>query len=416
MVMADLFKRSGASIGFAHCNFQLRGDDADRDEAFVKSVAASYGVPFYSRRFDTNAYAINKNISVQMAAREQRYAFFEEIALNNNYQLIATAHHLDDQTETFFINLLRGCGIAGLHGIRLRKGNIVRPMMFATRSEIEAYVHENSIAFRTDHTNAETKYMRNSIRHNVIPALLDLNPDFQREMARNIGRLAEVEHIYRREIDRHRSSILQKRDDVYYLDINTLKELEPLHTILYEMISEFGFRESDAVSIAAALDTFPGKTFYSASHRLLIDREEIIIETMKEKIKAEHEYYLSDTDRSISAPLFIDIQVLNAQDYAILSEKNTASLDYDRLIFPLQLRKWRPGDHFIPLGMQNRKKLSDFLIDEKIPRFDKENIWVLCSDTDIVWVVGERIDDRYKISAETRKVYLLTLRPYPLIH
>jgi tRNA(Ile)-lysidine synthase len=411
MVMADLFRKAGATFGFVHCNFKLRGKDSDEDEAFARSVAEAYGVPAYVRSFNTLEYAESKNISIQMAARELRYGFFKETAQDHHYRYIATAHHLDDQTETFFINLLRGCGIAGLHGINLRKDNIIRPLLFATRNEIEAYASKNSIKYRIDHTNEETKYIRNKIRHHVIPVLKEINPDFQQEMARNISRLKDVEDIYRQEIERHKAAIIQRSGDSFFIDIDLLKKRHPLQTILYEVISEFGFNESDAANIILALDGIPGKTFYSSDNRLLIDRGKIIIEKRPEEQSSGEDYHISDTDQLLSSPFRADIKILTADGYTIPADKKTASLDYDKLHFPLQLRRWRKGDFFVPLGMRNRKKLSDMFVDLKYPRFKKENTWVLCSADDIVWVIGERIDERYKVDADTKNVYRVKLLP-----
>jgi tRNA(Ile)-lysidine synthase len=411
MVMAELFHEAGVVFGFVHCNFKLRGKDSDEDEAFVRSVARSYDIPVFVRSFDTQEYAASNNVSVQMAARELRYDFFEEIAQAHNYQHIATAHHLDDQTETFFINLLRGCGIAGLHGIKARKGRIIRPLLFATRKEIEAYARGNEIKYRIDHTNEEKKYIRNKIRHEVIPSLTEINPDFQQEMDRNISRLRDVENIYRREIERLRASIMERNDKTCLLDIKKLKKLQPLQTILFEMISEYGFRESDTENILSALDGIPGKTFYSENFRLLIDREMIIIEERLDEERPAEAYYIADTERFLSVPFRAGIKVLSAVGYQIPNDKNTASLDYNKLQFPLHVRRWKTGDFFFPLGMQNRKKLSDLFVDLKYSRFQKENAWVMCSDDDIVWVVGERIDNRYKVDQKTEEIYQIVILP-----
>lgn len=409
MALAALCSLAGYDFAIAHCNFKLRGKEADADEAFVKQTADLYQVPFYSRSFDTGTYARQNNISVQMAARDLRYAWFNEVAREHAYDHVATAHHLDDQTETFFINLLRGCGIAGLHGIRLRQGKIVRPLMFATRKEIESFVKKNNIPYRVDHTNAETKYMRNKIRHQVIPALMEINPDFQKEMAGNISRLADVEEIFKREIDRMKEEIVDEKDGLVELDIAKLMSACPVHTVLFELIKGYGFKENDLDNIINALDASPGKTFFSSGHQLLIDRKKILITPEKEGNTNETHYYIDESERVFSGPFRLGLSILPADAYNIPTERDTASLDHGKLVFPLRLRRWEQGDQFMPLGMKHRKKLSDLFIDEKYSRIEKGNTWVLCSGSDIVWVVGERIDERYKISAKTTKVYRISI-------
>ncbi|MDT8392613.1 MAG: tRNA lysidine(34) synthetase TilS [Bacteroidales bacterium] len=409
MALAALCSLAGFDFAIAHCNFKLRGKEADADEAFVKQTADHYQVPFYSRSFDTGTYAREQNISVQMAARDLRYAWFDELARIHGYDRIATAHHLDDQTETFFLNLLRGCGIAGLHGIRLRQGKIVRPLMFATRKEIESFVKKKNIPFRVDHTNAETKYMRNKIRHQVIPALMEINPDFQKEMAGNISRLADVEEIFRREIDRIKEEIIVEKDGLIQLDIAKLKSARPVRTILFELIRDYGFKENDLDNIISALDASPGKTFISSGHQLLIDRKKILITPKNEGNTNKAHYYIDESERVFSGPFRLELSILPADGYDIPTDKDTASLDHTKLVFPLRLRRWEQGDQFMPLGMKHRKKLSDLFTDEKYSRIEKENAWVLCSGSDIVWIVGERIDERYKISTETNKVYRISI-------
>lgn len=409
MALVVLLYRSGFDFAIAHCNFKLRGKEADADEGFVKQTADRYHVPFYSRSFDTGRYARQNNISVQMAARDLRYAYFDEVAREYAYDHIAIAHHLDDQTETFFINLLRGCGIAGLHGIRLRQGKIVRPLMFTTRKEIKSFVKRNNIPFRVDHTNNETKYMRNKIRHLVIPALMEINPDFQKEMAGNISRLADVEEIFKREIDRIREEIIVEKNGLVELDIAKLMSAQPVRTILFELIRGYGFKESDLDSIINALGASPGKIFFSPGHQLLIDRKKILITPKKKNNINEAYYYIDESDRVFSGPFRLELSILPADGYNIPTEKDTASLDHAKLVFPLRLRRWEQGDQFMPLGMKHRKKLSDLFIDEKYSRIEKGNTWVLCSGRDIVWVIGERIDERYKISTETKKVYRISI-------
>lgn len=409
MVMAELCFKHALNFAFIHCNFKLRDQESDEDEQFVKEVAGKYKVHAYCRSFDTLKHAQDAGISVQMAARELRYAYFEEIAYQHNYDRIATAHHLDDQTETFFINLLRGCGIAGLHGINLKIGRIIRPMMFATRSEIEAFVKQNEISYREDQSNAEIKYMRNKIRHEVIPPLVEINPDLQKEMARNIRRLSGVEYIYRQAIINIIEEIVSEREGMISIDIDSLMENKAAATILYEVIHPFGYKEDDIENILHGIGKQSGKRFYSQTHQLLIDRNEILIVPVSDEQDQLMEYRINRDDSFFSGPLNFRICTVDKKGFSIPTEKDSAALDLDKLHFPLTLRKWKQGDYFFPLGMKNRKKLSDLLIDEKYPLFKKENTWVLCSENEIVWVVGERIDERFKITDHTRRVFSLSI-------
>ena len=409
MAMAELFSSAGFNFAIVHCNFKLRGEDADADERLVEAAAGRYGVGFFSGSFNTKEIAKDRGDSIQMAARNLRYSFFEEIAAAHDFKYIATAHHLDDQIETFFINLIRGCGIAGLHGIRLKQGKIIRPMMFAYRTEIEEYVKENNIPFREDSSNQSLKYMRNKIRHELMPGFLEMNPAFREEMTGNIARLAETEVVFRQFISKAKAVVVRKEEDVTAIDIQKLKELEPLQTFLYEFIAEFGFKKEDISNIIPAMDGIPGKMFLSPTHQLLIDRQNILITPVIPTSPGNKEYAVQRDNTALKTPIELTIEVHKADDYTIPKENRIASLDLDKLSFPLLLRRWQNADAFIPLGMKNRKKLSDFFIDKKFSIFKKERTWVLCSGDDIVWVVGSRIDERYKVTEETQEVYRIEL-------
>lgn len=406
MAMAALFAKVGYSFGIIHCNFKLRGAEADADEQFVKELAIKYNVPCYSKAFETEEISRATGDSIQMVARDLRYAFFNEIAETHKYDFIAIAHQKDDQTETFFINLLRGCGIGGLHGIRLKNDRIVRPMMFAFRKDIENYVIENKIAFREDRSNSSLNYLRNKVRHQLIPLFIEMNPAFDEEMQANISRLAGTEKVFKEFIDLKRKELLSTENDIVRINIAKLKKLDPANVFLYEFISPFGFQGDDVCNIIAAFEGISGKQFYSKTHQLLIDREEVLITAISTSGQGR-EFSINDGDRLIEEPLKIKISVQSSGDFTIPHLENTASLDLEKLAFPLKLRSWKQGDSFIPLGMKNYKKLSDFFIDEKISRLGKEKAWILCSGDDIVWIVGSRIDDRYKVMDSTEHVYYM---------
>lgn len=406
MVMLELFLRTGYNIGVAHCNFTLRGEDSDADEALVGKIAAKHDLPFYSRRFDTSSHAIENKVSVQMAARELRYAFFDELCTQHGYDHVATAHHLDDQIETFFINLARGTGIAGLHGIPLRNEKIVRPMMFAYRRDLEEYQKENKVEFREDDSNRELKYMRNKIRHEIIPLFTELNPSFRGEMTNTMKRLSGTEQIYKQVIELAIRETVSQEEGRYYIDVNKLKMFSPLEQVLFEIVVMFGFRQDDVHNIINAMDGISGKKFLSQAWQLVIDRDKMIISAIQQK-EVFFDILIDEDIEKISKPIPLTFERLDAKDFSIPLGSNIAALDVDRLQFPLIIRKWEQGDTFIPLGMKNRKKLSDFFIDEKISVVDKENIWVLCSSDEIAWIIGHRIADPFKITNQTKKIFLV---------
>jgi tRNA(Ile)-lysidine synthase len=407
MAMVDLFHHTNFAYAIAHCNFRLRGEDSDKDEAFVKEIAKNHAVQCYSRSFNTEEIARAEGISIQMAARKLRYEFFEEIASEHGFRHIATAHHLDDQIETFFINLTRGTGIAGLHGIPVEQDKVIRPMMFAYRNEIEAYVKKKGILFREDVSNRSTKYMRNKIRHELIPLFLEMNPAFRSEMTDTMKRLAGTEQIFKQVIELAIREVVTEDKGRYFLDIKKLKMFSPLEHVLYEIVAMFGFKQHDVPNIIKAMDGIPGKIFLSQSYQLVVDREKLIIAGLQQQ-ELSFDILIDEDIKEIRKPLHLTFQKRDAKDFIIPEERHRAALDMDRLHFPLILRKWAKGDAFIPLGMKNRKKLSDFFIDEKISVVDKENTWVITSGDEIAWIIGHRIADPFKITDQTTSVYLIS--------
>ena len=407
MVMLDLFARSAYKFEVAHCNFKLRGEASDGDEALVESRCKELNVPFHCRRFDTAAFAKDKGISIQMAARELRYAFFNELLEKQGLKYVAPAHHLDDKVETVFINLIRGSGISGLRGIPVKNENVIRPLMFAYRSEIEDYQKENKLDFREDESNKEVIYMRNKIRHEIIPLFMELNPSFRGEMTDTMKRLEGTEQIYRQVIELAIREVVSQEQGRYFIDVNKLKMFSPLHQVLYELISLFGFKQYDVPNIIKAMDGIPGKKFLSQAYQLVIDRDKLIISVIEKK-EVFLDILIDEDVELISKPIPLTLERIENKGFTIPSEAHVAALDLDRLQFPLILRKWEQGDSFIPLGMKNHKKLSDFFIDEKISVVDKENIWVITSGDEIAWVIGHRIADPFKITSATRKVFLIT--------
>ena len=408
VVMFDLMVRAGYSCAIAHCNFRLRGDESDGDEAFVRKLGGDHGLPVFTRSFETVAIARERRISVQMAARELRYEWFDEIRSDRKYDLVATAHNLDDLIETFFINLIRGTGIRGLSGIRPRTGSLIRPMLFAPRSDIAAYAADRHLTFREDSSNNSTKYLRNRIRHRIIPQLQEINPGFKQGIISTIMKLRNTEIIYEREIESSRKTAGRFEGGHLLLSIEKLKKLDERATFLYEFISPFNFSQKAVSDIEKSLDGPSGKQFFSDTHRLLKDREHLIISPLSENEITR--YYIDDGIPGITEPVKMDLMSINrSAHFLIPADPDTACLDYDKLIFPLILRKWHPGDHFYPLGMPHSKKISDYFIDIKLSIVDKEGTWLLLSGENIVWVVGHRIDDRYKVTKATRQIYIARL-------
>jgi tRNA(Ile)-lysidine synthase len=413
VAMTELFHQASYPFGIAHCNFQLRGKESDEDEVFVKQLAEKYNVPFYARHFATSEFALINDISVQMAARELRYQWFELIREQAGYTYVATAHHLDDQVETFFVNLLRNTGIAGFHGIPVNQGNVIRPMMFTCRKDIKSFVKTQKIPFREDSSNTELKYLRNKIRRELIPQFVKIHPGFDKIINETIERIGETEKIYREVIELQRKRILKMENDRIIIAINEILNLDPLPSYLYEFLAPYGFNFTVVKEIIQALDKIPGKTFFSSSHKLIKDRKNLFIEpisTIANKSK-DREIRIRKNVSSILKPIHLVFKVIpKDEQFRINPSPDTANLDAEKIIFPLILRKWQHGDFFYPFGKNQRKKVSDYFIDEKIPVPDKEKIWLLCSGGKIAWIIGHRIDNRFRITQKTRNVLIILLK------
>jgi tRNA(Ile)-lysidine synthase len=403
VVMTDLFHQTGFDFGIAHVNFKLRGVESDQDETFVKALTEKYKVPFYLRIFNTKAYSKENGISTQMAARELRYQFFDEVCAEYNYDYVATAHHKDDQIETFFINLLRGTGISGLRGILPKQKNIIRPLLFASRKTIEQYQQSEQLKFREDSSNKSVKYLRNKIRHNLSPVLEDIDPNYLNLMIANMNRIAESEQIYKKHIETVKTKLVYERNKKLYIEIEKVKQLDPCATYIYELLKEYNFSFSTCENIVGVLDHESGKVFESHTHELLKNRNNLII-----RVKQNRSFdpiLINESELTKSSPLnliFQDIQ--RDKNFEISAEDHIAYLDKSKLEFPLILRKWKQGDFFYPLGSKCKKKLSDFFIDKKLSLFEKEDVILLCTGTKIIWIVEHQIDDRFKITSQTKDI------------
>jgi tRNA(Ile)-lysidine synthase len=404
VVLSHLMCRANYKISLAHCNFHLRDEESNRDEAFVRSWAKENNIPLFVKEFDTYQYMKENKLSLEMAARDLRYNWFNSLLESEGFTCLCTAHHLDDSIETFFINLLRGTGIAGLHGIKVKNDKIVRPLLFATREEILSYAKQNNISYVEDSTNSETKFTRNKIRHNLFPVLREINPNFEFALKKDIEYLNDTEFIFRREIEKTKKEIIETEQEVIKINISKLKQLNPMKIYLYEILSEYGFNETNINDILSCLDENSGKQFFSKTHRLVKDRQYIFIDVIKNN--TTNDFFLIDNcQSSLIHPLKMQIELLRDLKFINISkDKNIAMLDADLLKFPLILRKWRQGDSFVPFGMKKEKKLSDYFTSNKYSLLDKENQWILCSEEKIVWLVAERIDDRFRISNKTKNI------------
>lgn len=408
-VMAELFHQAKLTFGIAHCNFRLRENESDADEDFVKQLAEKYQVPFHHKTFETTTFAEESKISIQMAARRLRYEWFEELIKTEKYNSYSTAHHLDDQIETFFINILRGTGIAGLHGILPKQGNLIHPMLFCYRSEILEFAKGHNLNFREDSSNKKKSYTRNKIRHDLLKMIEEINPSYRNIINENINRVQQAEIIYNKKIKEEGSKVINQSDGIIKIEIEKLALLSPLKTYLYEILKPYNFNFSDVKDITTSLHGIAGKQFYSKSHRLIKDRNFLLIEELPTSTMKD-ELCISGIDTLINNPVHLKINKFEKRnDFIIPSSSEFACLDFEKLEFPLILRKWKKGDYFYPLGMKNKKLISDFFIDNKFSIFQKEQTFLLTSGNDIVWIIGHRIDNRYKISSKTKIIYQVVL-------
>ena len=410
ITMLDLFSKLNYSCGIAHCNFHLRGKDSDGDELFVQKLSEKYNLPYYKTDFDTRKYAKEKGISIEMAARELRYNWFEEIRKNDGYQYIATAHHKDDAIETFFINLTRGTGIRGLTGIKEKNAYIIRPLLFCNRQDILKYIEDNKLNYREDVTNSDVKIIRNRFRHQILPLLKKINPAAEENIINTIENLKATETIMLQKVEQLKEYLAIDNDDVVKIDIKKLLEFEPLKAYLFELIRPYNFNSAQIAGIVNSMEGISGKTFYSVTHSLVKDRNELIISKL-ENIKLQS-ILISENDSGIKLPNGKEIKIEKLKrdsNFKISSNQELAALDLNKIKFPLILKEWEQGDFFYPLGMKQKKKLSDYFVDEKYSLIDKKEALLLTSDSQIVWLVGKRIDDRYKITDKTKNILLVRL-------
>ena len=397
VVMAHLCYASGLDFTLAHCNCQLRGSESDDDEKFVRNLANDLKKSIVVNHFNTINYSKTNKVSIQVSARELRYCWFTEIMKENGIETLVTAHHADDNLETFLVNLSRGTGIGGLTGIPSNTDTIARPLLNFSRSEILEYAIAKGLQWREDSSNAETKYLRNKIRHEIVPLLKELHPTFLKNFNLTQELLKGTAEVAKNHIDDLRKNLFEPDGEVIRIKTESLKALKPLDTYLYGLFKEYGFAEWN--NVRDLLSAMSGKEIRSRTHRLVKDRNFLLLS----KIVTENgkHYIIQENELDIDIPISLTIK--NVPD---LAETGPSILyvDKETLKYPLTIRKWKKGDYFYPLGMRGKKKLSKFFKDEKVDIISKQGQWLLCSENEIVWVIGKRADDRFKVTNGTKTI------------
>lgn len=403
VLMAHLFKQGGFKFGIAHCNFGLRAQESQRDERFVSAMASQLEVPLYVTHFATKAYAAEHKISTQMAARDLRYRWFEEIRTQENYSYIAVAHHQDDAIETVLLNLVRGTGIAGLHGILPKRDALIRPLLFLSRAGIDEAIQHKGYDFVEDSSNSSSAYARNKLRLGVIPLLKEINPNLEYTFEHNILRFAETEMVLQQTVAQLRTTLFEERKDGIFLSLEKIRALNPKRLLLFELLKVYGFTETVVEDLLGSLNKQSGTSFYSAGYRLTLNREHLMLTVITaEEVYTNKMIHPSDTAIAFGNQV---IEISYTELISFDHNPQKAFIDADRLIFPIVIRTWQEGDRFMPIGMRNYKKLSNFFIDQKIPLPQKDSIPILINGNgDVVWVAGLRQDNRYKVTATTKKV------------
>lgn len=398
IVLLHLLQKIGLTLGVAHCNFKLRGAHSDADLSFVETIAGNLGVPVFTTVFDTKTYAKTQGVSTQVAARELRYQWFYSTATANGYDRIATGHHADDDLETFFINLSRVTGLRGLTGIASNTEQLIRPLLPFSRAQIMQFAKKEGLFWREDSSNSTRDYLRNKLRLDVIPALKGVNKTVLQNFQQTQQHLKESQALLEDYITLVTKLVVSQTDAGYEIDIKQLQALPNTNTLLFELLYPYGF--TDFKAIASILESEVGKKVLSKQYVLQKDRNHLVL-TTKEQVVDPHVYCIDAKQQSCTTPI-----KLNFTEVAQVGEHEPHSLyvDAGKLTYPLKVRAWRLDDVFHPFGMKGKKKLTKFFKDEKLSLLSKNSVWVLESGDEIVWVIGLRPDDRYKVTSATNKV------------
>jgi len=384
MVMCDFFLKSGRKFAIAHCNFSLRGDESDGDEKLVAAFAKKHDIPFFVKTFPTQKHADDKKIGIQEAARNLRYNWFKELIQTTDYQLVATAHHLNDSAETLLLNLTKGTGLSGLHGIPKRRKNIIRPLLNFSKEELKTYAKKHEINYREDSSNASNKYQRNLIRNSVIPLLKKVNPSFEKTMEGNINRLSATEEIFSFFIEKIKLEILQKEDEIWKISKTKLSQLPRPASILFEVLVPLNFNFEQCENIIEIADKESGKIFNTSTHQLLIDRDFFFVRPFSERKKIKSSLHQNKTKLISDLKIKISSETIGKQPFEIPKTNDVALLDFSKLTFPLSIENWEAGDKFQPFGMGGKsQKLKNFFSNQKLNLFEKEKVLVVKSNGEI---------------------------------
>ena len=408
VVLTNLCHKSNFKIALAHCNFNLRGEESDSDESFVIELADTLNLEVFSQHFDTDTFANEQGISTQMAARDLRYDWFKNLAKQLDFDYILTAHHADDALETFLINLSRGTGLDGLSGIPQINENIVRPLLPFTREDIENYATANQLKWREDSSNASLKYLRNQLRHEVIPALKSTNPKFLQNFQNTQAHLKDSQLIVNNTIDQFIKDSVEMEGDTLKIDIASIKGLSNRNAYLFALLKDYNFTAWD--DIVNLIDAQSGKQILSSTHVLLKDRTYLILSELNKRVSSSVVERLSVNENTKKCTTILGTLAFDDVNQIAEINDSTVYVDKDLLKYPLTVRHWKKGDYFYPFGMQSRKKLSKFFKDEKYTLNQKESALLLYSDNDIVWIINKRADDRFKVHSTTNNILKITVK------
>lgn len=411
VVMLHALHHMGLKLAVAHCNFQLRGEESDGDQEFVEELCRNLRIPCHTHRFDTRTLARQEGISIQMAARKQRYEWFSQLLLTHGYHRLCTAHQADDQAETMLLNLITGRGMRTLAGIPLRRQQIVRPLLIFTRAELADWAHEKNLKWRHDRSNDESDYLRNLIRLQVMPVLKKINPAYAAQAPQLAREQSEFFLLAEQELSRLTEGLTEQKGDLLIIHDETLRSHAARYSVYRYLLRPYGFSAVLTESLISS-PAKPGSLFLSPTHRLTCDRGQLIIEPRGAEATGGS-YPVPQPEMSLDIPgacLRFHLHEAGAIHYKT-HHTETAFLDYDRLKFPLLLRRWKHGDRFMPLGMEQFRKLSDYFTDRKISNPGKKRIWLLTSENNIVWIAGERIDQQYRVTEKTEKILEVNLHP-----
>jgi tRNA(Ile)-lysidine synthase len=412
IALCELCKQAGFDFVIAHCNFQLRGAESDSDETFVKSLGVKYGVEVLVKKFDTSTYVSTSKKGIQEAARDLRYEWFNELlgqlSTVNRQLFLVTAHHANDNIETILMNFFKGTGINGLHGILPKQGKIIRPLLFAKKEELKAFAEANKLQFVEDASNATDKYTRNYFRNQLIPDLQKVFPAVEDNLMGNIQRFREMQVLYNQSVDFHKSKLLEQKGAEIHIPVLKLLKVEPLSTIVYEIIKDYGFTANQTPEVVALLQSESGRYVQSSTHKAIKNRKWLII-SPNQTTEAQNILIEKDDKEIEFVKGKLNLKRSSSVNQQLSTVNSIVQLDADEIVYPLLLRPYKQGDYFYPLGMDKKKKLSKFFIDQKLSLSDKEKTWVIEMNKKIIWVVGLRIDNRFKISPSTKNVLQLTL-------